>query len=65
MEVDKNASAGRIARQIRQIELEIETLEHNEKIKEELLIYKEAVSHYPDLKIEIENKLKKQKEYEI
>lgn len=56
LEVDNKASARRIAKQIEQIELQINISDYN-KIKQELVIYKKAVSNYPRLQLEIKNKL--------
>lgn len=60
LEVDDKAGARRIAKQIEQVELQIEISNYN-KIKQELAIYKKAVSNYPGLQLEIKNKLKEQK----
>ena len=56
LEVDDKAGARRIAKQIEQVELQIEISNYN-KIKQELAIYKKAVSNYPGLQLEIKNKL--------
>lgn len=48
LEVDDKASARRIAKQIEQVELQIEISNYN-KIKQELSIYKKVVSNYPGL----------------
>lgn len=60
LEVDDKAGARRIAKQIEQVELQIEISNYN-KIKQELAIYKKAVSNYPGLQLEIKNKLIEQK----
>ena len=60
LEVDDKAGARRIAKQIEQVELQIEISNYN-KIKQELAIYKKAVSNYPGLQLEIKNKLIQQK----
>ncbi len=60
LEVDDKAGARRIAKQIEQIELQINISNYN-KIKQELAIYKKAVSNYPSLQLEIKNKLIEQK----
>ena len=59
LEVNNNASARRIEKQIEQIELEIQVSEYN-KIKQELSIYKEVINNYPSLKLEIKKKLLEQ-----
>lgn len=59
LEVNNNASARRIEKQIEQIELEIQISEYN-KIKQELSIYKEVINNYPSLKLEIKKKLLEQ-----
>lgn len=60
LEVDDKSGARRIAKQIEQVELQIEISNYN-KIKQELAIYKKAVSNYPGLQLEIKNKLIEQK----
>ena len=60
LEVDNKAGARRIAKQIEQIELQINISNYN-KIKQELEIYKKVVSNYPGLKLEIKNKLIEEK----
>ena len=60
LEVDNKAGARRIAKQIEQIELQIDIYNYN-KIKQELEIYKKVVSNYPILKLEIKNKLIEEK----
>lgn len=60
LEVDDKASARRIAKQIEQVELQINISNYN-KIKQELAIYKKAISNYPSLQLEIKNKLIEQK----
>ena len=59
LEVNNNARARRIEKQIEQIELEIQVSEYN-KIKQELSIYKEVINNYPSLKLEIKKKLLEQ-----
>ena len=60
LEIDDKAGARRISKQIEQIELQITVSDYN-KIKQELKIYKKAVSNYPGLQLEIKNKLIEQK----
>ena len=60
LEVNDKAGARRIARQIEQIELQIDIYNYK-KIKQELEIYKKAVRNYPGLQLEIKNKLTEQK----
>ena len=60
LEIDNKAGARRIAKQIEQIELQINISNHN-KIKQELAIYKKVVSNYPGLQLEIKNKLIEEK----
>ena len=60
LEVDNKAGARRIAKQIEQIELQINISNYN-KIKQELAIYKKVVSNYPGLQLEIKNKLIEEK----
>lgn len=60
LEVDDKAGARRISKQIEQTELQITVSDYN-KIKQELKIYKKAVSNYPGLQLEIKNKLIEQK----
>lgn len=60
LEVNDKAGARRIARQIEQIELQIDIYNYK-KIKQELDIYKKAVHNYPGLQLEIKNKLTEQK----
>ena len=60
LEVDNKAGARRIAKQIEQIELQINISNYN-KIKQELEIYKKVVSNYPDLQLKIKNKMIEQK----
>ena len=60
LEVDNKAGARRIAKQIEQIELQINISNYN-KIKQELEIYKKVVSNYPGLQLEIKNKLIEEK----
>ena len=56
LEVNDKAGARRIARQIEQIELQIDIYNYK-KIKQELDIYKKVVRNYPGLQLEIKNKL--------
>lgn len=60
LEVNNKAGARRIARQIEQIELQIDIYNYK-KIKQELDIYKKVVRNYPGLQLEIKNKLLEQK----
>ena len=60
LEVNDKAGARRIARQIEQIELQIDIYNYK-KIKQELDIYKKVVRNYPGLQLEIKNKLLEQK----
>lgn len=60
LEVNDKAGARRIARQIEQIELQIDIYNYK-KIKQELDIYKKVVRNYPVLQLEIKNKLLEQK----
>ena len=60
LEVNDKAGARRMARQIEQIELQIDISNYN-KIKQELEIYKKVVRNYPGLQLEIKNKLTEQK----
>lgn len=60
LEVDNKAGARRIAKQIEQIELQINISNYN-KIKQELEIYKMVLSDYPSLQLEIKNKLIEEK----
>ena len=60
LEIDNKAGARRIAKQIEQIELQINISNYN-KIKQELEIYKKVVSNYPGLQLEIKNKLIEEK----
>ena len=60
LEIDNKAGARRIAKQIEQIELQINIFNYN-KIKQELAIYKKVVSNYPGLQLEIKNKLIEEK----
>lgn len=57
LEVDNNASARKIRKQIENIELEIEILALN-KIKTELKIYKEVVRDYPSINSQVKQKLR-------
>ena len=54
LEVNDKAGARRIARQIEQIELQIDIYNYK-KIKQELDIYKKVVRNYPGLQLEIKN----------
>ena len=56
LEIDKNAAARRIEKQIEKVELEIKLLGFN-KLKQELDIYKNIVKDYPALQNEINGKL--------
>ena len=56
LEIDKNAAARRIEKQIEKVELEIKLLGFN-KLKQELDIYKNIVKDYPTLQNEINGKL--------
>lgn len=60
LEVNDKAGARRMARQIEQVELQIDISNYN-KIKQELEIYKKVVRNYPGLQLEIKNKLLEQK----
>ena len=60
LEVNDKAGARRMARQIEQVELQIDISNYN-KIKQELEIYKKVVHNYPGLQLEIKNKLLEQK----
>ena len=60
LEVNDKAGARRMARQIEQIELQIDIYNYK-KIKQELDIYKKVVRNYPGLQLEIKNKLLEQK----
>lgn len=60
LEVNDKAGARRIARQIEQIELQIDIYNYK-KIKQELDIYKKVVRNYPGLQLEIKSKLLEQK----
>ncbi len=60
LEVNDKTGARRMARQIEQIELQIDISNYN-KIKQELEIYKKVVRNYPGLQLEIKNKLTEQK----
>ena len=56
LEIDKNAAARRIEKQIEKVELEIKLLGFN-KLKQERDIYKKIVKDYPALQNEINGKL--------
>lgn len=60
LEVNDKAGVRRMARQIEQVELQIDISNYN-KIKQELEIYKKVVCNYPGLQLEIKNKLLEQK----
>ena len=60
LEINNKAGARRIAKQIEQIELQINISNYN-KIKQELAIYKRVLSDYPSLQLEIKNKLIEEK----
>lgn len=60
LEANDKAGARRMARQIEQVELQIDISNYN-KIKQELEIYKKVVRNYPGLQLEIKNKLLEQK----
>ena len=60
LESNDKAGARRMARQIEQVELQIDISNYN-KIKQELEIYKKVVRNYPGLQLEIKNKLLEQK----
>ena len=60
LEVNDKAGARRMARQIEQVELQIDISNYN-KIKQKLEIYKKVVCNYPGLQLEIKNKLLEQK----
>ena len=58
LEVDKNAYANRIQKEIDYIEAKIELKKYN-KVKEELEVYKEVVKKYPGITIEVNHRLRK------
>lgn len=60
LEVDDNANARRIAKQIQNLETQIELLRFNE-LKFELSIYKKVVGRYPGISSEVKRLLLEQK----
>ena len=60
LEVDDNANARRIAKQIQNLETQIELLRFNE-LKFELSIYKKVVGRYPGISLEVKRLLLEQK----
>lgn len=60
LEVDDNAGARRIAKQIENAEVQLELLKLNE-LKFELSIYKKVVGKYPGMSLEVKNLLLEQK----
>lgn len=60
LEVDNKANARRIAKQIKDLELQAELLKFNE-LRRELSIYKKVVSKYPGMLSEINKLLIEQK----